>query len=283
MRVMNQMTRTVVVLAIAAAPTFAFAQSPKAAAQPNPAADHLSAARSALNKVLNAPAPSGDAFKKLADLKTHYLALEKAASTASPEWKTHYQEIDRLAGELLAAPAPDTPVGTSGREGETPSKGLDPAVAANLKEFRSHMNAFSAAMSGVTATAPSASSAPAPAPASATPAPAPAAPAPAPAAPAPAPASATPAPAPAAAPATPTPAPAPAATPATTTSGSASPTAATAPPSADTNVAAQVGQVIALIDAALAANAQQTMISIDRAMLEHMKTELAQIKQRVEK
>ena len=276
MRVINQMTRTVVVLAIAAAPTFAFAQSPKAAAQPNPAAEHLSAARSALNKVLNAPAPSGDAFKKLADLKTHYLALEKAASTASPEWKTHYQEIDRLAGELLAAPAPDTPVGTSGREGETPSKGLDPAVAANLKEFRSHMNAFSAAMSGVTATAPSASSAPAPAPASATPAPAPAPPAPAPA-------SATPAPAPAAAPATPTPAPAPAATPATTTSGSASPTAATAPPSADTNVAAQVGQVIALIDAALAANAQQTMISIDRAMLEHMKTELAQIKQRVEK
>src|SRR5437762_13703111 len=112
-RLMTHVTRTVALLAIAAAPTLAVAQTPgaTAAAQANPAAQQLTAARASLNKVLNAPAPSGDAFKKLADIKTHYLALEKAASTAAPEWKTHYAEIDRLAGELLAAPpAPETPV-----------------------------------------------------------------------------------------------------------------------------------------------------------------------------
>src|SRR5213594_247027 len=90
-------TRTLAALAIVAFPNVAIGQTPTggAAAQPNPAAEHLSAARRSLNKVLNAPAPSGDAFKKLTDIKTHYIALEKAASTASPEWNTHYQEIDR--------------------------------------------------------------------------------------------------------------------------------------------------------------------------------------------
>ena len=264
MRVMNHVTRTVAVLAIAAAPTFAIAQTSKAAAQPNPAAEQLSAARSSLNKVLNAPAPSGDAFRKLSDLKTRYIALEKAASTASPEWKTHYAEIDRLAGELLAAPAPpaaDTPVGTSGREGEAPNKGLDPAVAATLQAFRSHLKAFSDAMAPAASPSASASTAaPSPAAAPATP---PAATAP-----------------PATPPATP---PAAAATPPATTPPAAPATPAADAPAADSAIAAQVDQVMALIDSALAGSAQASTVSIDRATLEQMKTQLEQIKQRVKK
>ena len=245
-RVMNQVTRTVAVLAIAAAPTLALAQTPRAAAQPNPAAEHLSAARSALNKVLNAPAPSGDAFKKLTDLKTHYIALEKAASTASPEWQTHYTEIDRLVTELLAGPSSsETPVGTSGRAG-APAKGLDPGIAANLENFRTELNAFSAAMS------------------------------PGSAAPTPGPTPAIPAPAAAPPPSTPPPAAPPPAAPAT-------PPAASPAPADDATIVAQVDQVMALIDSALAANAQQPTVSIDRATLEQIKTQLEQIKQRVKK
>lgn len=241
-RVMNHVTRTVAVLAIAAAPTRAFGQTPRAAAaaQPNPAAEHLSAARGALNKVLNAPAPSGDAFKKLTDIKTHYIALEKAASTASPEWNTHYQEIDRLVGELLAGPSSsEKPVGTSGRAGAPAAKGLDPGIAANLQDFRTHLNAFSAAMS-----------------------------------PASAPASPPATPPPASPPATATVSPAP-----ETPSAPAAPSA----PADDAAVVAQVDQVMALVDNALAANAQQSTITIDRATLEQIKTQLEQIKQKVKK
>src|SRR5262245_16177896 len=100
--------------AIVAVSTLASAQTQPGA---NPAAEHLSAARAALNKVLNSPAPSGDAFKKMAEIKTEYLALEKAASTASPEWKTHYQAIDRNLADLLGpatAAAESGAVGTSG-------------------------------------------------------------------------------------------------------------------------------------------------------------------------
>src|SRR6185503_18816551 len=100
--VMHHARVTVAALAMAACPTLALAQAQSATKpQPNPAAEHLAAARGALNKVLNAPAPSGDAFKKLTDIKTHYVALEKAASTASPEWATHYSAIDKLLGELI--------------------------------------------------------------------------------------------------------------------------------------------------------------------------------------
>ena len=34
-------------------------------------------------------------FKKVSDLKTEYLLLERAASTRSPEWLVHYGKIDR--------------------------------------------------------------------------------------------------------------------------------------------------------------------------------------------
>jgi len=253
-RVMNHVTRTVAVLAIVAGPTLAFGQTPRAAAaaQPNPAAEHLSAARSALNKVLSAPAPSGDAFKKLTEIKTHYIALEKAASTASPDWMTHYKEIDRLVDELLAAPSSsDKPVGTSGRATAPAAKGLDPGIAANLQEFRTHLNGFSAAMSPASAPPPTPATPP-----TAAPAPTPASP---PAAPAPStPQAASSAPAP------------------------ATPAVASAPAD-DASVVAHVDQAMALIDSLLAANPQQPTITIDRAMLEQIKTQLEQIKQNVKR
>ena len=252
-RVMNDVIRTVAVLAIAATPTLAFGQTPRAAAaaQPNPAAEHLSAARTALNKVLNAPAPSGDAFKKLTDIKTHYIALEKAASTASPDWMTHYKQIDRLVDELLAGPSSsEKPVGTSGRAGGPAAKGLDPGIAANLQDFRTHLNAFSAAMSAPSAPPPSA---PPPVPA--------------------------PPPTPAPPPATPVPS-----TPPAASSAPAPATPAAAPAPADeAGVVAQVDQAMALIDSALAANAQQPIVSMDRTTLEQIKTQLEQIKQRLKK
>jgi hypothetical protein len=272
---MNHLTRTVAVFAIAALPAVALAQTTRtgAAAQPNPAAEHLTAARAALNKVLNAPAPSGDAFKKLSDIKTHYLALEKAASTASPEWNTHYKEIDRLVTELLGAPSGEPgAVGTSGRAGEPASKGLDPAVTANLQDFRTHLIGFRTAMSGGAATSSPAAAPPAPA---APAAPAPAAPATPPAAPAAAPASPPPA-----TPATP-PAPSTPAEPSAPAAASAQvPAPAPGGPGGDiASIAAQVDQVMLLVDSALASNAQQ----IDRATLEQIKTQLEQIKQRVKK
>jgi hypothetical protein len=147
-RLMTQLTLTVAVLAMAAAPTSATAQTPRtpAAARANTAADHLAAAGALLNKVFTAPAPSGDAFKKLNDIKTHYLELEQAASTAAPEWKTLYKEIDRLAGDLLDAPDAETPVGTSGRADAASPTGLDPEVERNLRLFRTYLTAFAASM-----------------------------------------------------------------------------------------------------------------------------------------
>lgn len=242
-QLMDYATRTYASLAIVMLPTLALAQTPSAA-QPNPAAEHLSAARSALNKVLNAPAPSGDAFKRLSEVKTHYIALEKAASTASPEWSAHYTAIDRLVGELIGAPSASAEagaVGTSGVKGA-----LDPGIAANLKEFRTHLTAFSAAMSAATS-----------------------------------------APAPVAQPTPPTPAASSASAPTPPAPAAASaPVPPTAPaPTGEPSLVAQLDQVTALVDSALAANAQVTSgtISIDRATLEQIKTQLEQIKERVRK
>ena len=116
-------------------------------------------------------------FKKVADLKTEYLLLERAASTASPEWFAHYTMIDRLIGEMLGPSSSSTEagaVGTSGRAG-SPAGHLDAGADANLREFRTHLMAFSAAMSAVTPGAAPAAPAPAavppPAAAAAVPAP----------------------------------------------------------------------------------------------------------------
>ena len=248
-------TRTLVALAIFALPHAAIGQTPATTttAQPNPAAEHLTAARRSLNKVLNAPAPSGEAFKRLTELKTEYLALERAASTASPEWATRYAAIQKIVTDLIGAPSGESgAVGTTGVAGATSSKGLDPAIAANLQEFRTHLAAFSAAMSpAAPASAPALTTAPAQAAASTT-------------------TSETTTP-----PVTTTPPPsAPAAAPASTPASSS-----------DANMTTQLDQVIALVDAALAANAQPASgtISINRSMLEQMKAQLEQIKLQVKK
>jgi len=225
-------------------------------AQPNPAAEHLTAARAALNKVLNSPAPSGDAFKKLAELKTEYIAMEKAASTASPEWKTHYQTIDRLLTDLVGAPTAAEPgaVGTSGNAGAP----MAAVLTANLLDFRTHLTAFSAAMGNVAPAAGTAAApASAPAASAATPAPAPATPAPA--------------------------APPPATEPPATAPPATAPAASAAPASAD--AAAQLDQVLGMIEAVLKANAAQSSgtVSIERAVLEQMKMQLEQIRASVKK
>lgn len=246
---------TLAVFVLAAIPAAGFAQS-QAAARANPAAEHLAGARAALNKVLNAPAPSGEAFTKLSDLKTEYIALEKSASTASPDWSTHYSAIDRLVGELIgagpAASGEPGAVGTSGQSGAM--KGVGPEVAENLSTFRTELKAFSTAMSAVTPSAnPSVASPPAP----------PAAPA-----------AASPSVASAAAAATA----APSATPsATGTSGAAAPSPT---PSADTGIAAQIDPVIALVDGALRANPADASgkVTVDRAALDAIKAQLQVIK-----
>ena len=261
MRSVQSVAACVAAAAIIAGSAVASAQTqPQArtaqSAQPNPAAEHLTAARAALNKVLNSPAPTGDAFKKLAELKTEYIAMEKAASTASPEWKTHYQTIDRLLTDLVGAPTAAEPgaVGTSGNAGAP----MAAALTANLLDFRTHLTAFSAAMGNV---APAAGTAAPPA----SPAPAPPPPATEPPATAP-PATEPPATAP---PATAPPAPAPA--------------ASAAPASAD--AAAQLDQVVGMIEGVLKANPADATgtVSMQRSMLEQMKTQLEQIRASVKK
>ncbi len=248
---MKSLATCLAAVAIAATTTLASAQTQRpGAAQPNPAAEHLAASRAALNKALNSPAPSGEAFTKLSEIKTAYVALERAASTASPEWGTHYQTISRLLTDLLGPPSTSAEagaVGTSGGEGMK----VEVVLAANLLDFRTHLTAFSGAMAAV---APAAGAAPAAA--------IPAAPAPPPP------------------PATEPPATAPPATPPAT-----APPVTAAPAAADSTVMAQLDSVVGMIDGVLKANAAQTSgtVSMDRAMLEQMKAQLEQIRASLKK
>jgi hypothetical protein len=294
------MKHTLAAFVIAAIPAAGFAQS-QAAAQGNPAAEHLAAARAALNKVLNAPAPTGDAFKKLSEVKTEYIALEKSASTASPDWAAHYSAIDRLVGELLGAPATASgEAGAVGTSGQTAMKGVDPAMASNLSTFRTELKSFSTAMSAV---APVANTTAAPSPsaqssaAGSSQSPAAAAPAGSPSATATSgSAAASPSPtgtsgsvvagtAPRSMP-IPAPAPSASAMPANsgTSAAAAEPASAAsgsgASPSADTGLAAQIDPVIALVDAALAANPVDASgkVTVDRATLDAIKAQLQVIK-----
>lgn len=269
--VVSTFTRAVATLAVVALPVAGFAQS-QAAAQPNPAAEHLAAARSALNKVLNAPAPTGEAFTLLSDLKTEYLALERAASTAAPEWASRYATIERILGQLIDAPAASGEPGAVGTSGSAGAAKVDAGIAANLQTFRTELKAFSAAMVPASAaSAPAASASPTPA------------------APAAAPtgtsgsvvAGTAPKATPLAAPAAPVSAAGSSAT--SAPASSAAPAAAAVPPSASsggTSVAAQIDPVIALIDAALAANPVDAggKVTVDRATLDAIKAQLQVIK-----
>ena len=253
---MRPVARAAAIAAIVAAPTLALGQT-QPGAQPNPAADHLTAARAALNKVLTAPAPSGAAFKTLSELKTEYLALEKAASTRAPEWETHFQNVDRLAGDLLSPTPASAEAGAVGTSGTSPA--LAPGVDADLVKFRTELRAFKDAMKGASSPASGANTASAPA--------SPAAAAEAPPATAP-PATAPPATAP------------PAADPATST------TAAPAmPATSDATTVAQLDQLTATIDAMIkaAGNASSDKVTVDRRTLEGLKAEIEQIKLNVKK
>ena len=268
--VVSTFTRAVATLAVVALPVAGFAQS-QASAQPNPAAEHLAAARSALNKVLNAPAPTGDAFKLLSDLKTEYIALERAASTAAPEWATRYATIDRIAGELIGAPAASGEPGAVGTSGRADGVKLDAAIAADLQTFRTELKAFSAAMAPASASAPAASASPPPAASAAAPT----------ATSGSVVAGTAPKATPLAAPAAPASASGSSAT--SAPASSAAPAAAVVSPSAssgDTGVAAQIDPVIALIDAALAANPVDAggKVTVDRATLDAIKAQLQVIK-----
>jgi hypothetical protein len=256
--------RLVAALAIVAMPAAAFAQTQRpGSTQPNPAAEHLAASRAALNKVLNAPAPSGEAFKKLSELKTEYIALERAASTASPAWSTHYQTINRLLTDLIGAPTTAAETGAVGTSGQTGAQ-LDAALAANLQEFRTHLVAFAGAMAAV-----------APPAAGATPAAA------APTAPPP-PSAATPPPADA--PVTPPPTPPPAAAPVTPPPSTPPPVAAPPAPAADSDAVARLDQLTGILEGLLKANVDSSgTISVDRVMIETIKSQLEQIKQSLKK
>lgn len=270
--------RVIAALAITISSTAAYAQS---TTQPNPAADALTAARASLNKVLNAPSPNGEAFKKLAELKTHYIALEKAASTASPEWSTHYSAIDRLVSELIgsAASSAPKPVGTSGRVGAETSAALDASLRTNLQDFRTHLTAFSAAMSAVAPakSASTAASATAAAPAKLPPDP------PEATTTAAAPSATVAAPPPLAAPITPAPTetspPDAAAAQTATIEGKPSTPAQPAPSAVDTS--GDVDRLAAMIDNALTiAPDSSGKISIDRSMLEQIKKEIEALRAR---
>lgn len=258
------MTVVVAALAILAVPTTALSQAPaRGGTQPNPAAEHLAAARTALNKVLNAPAPAGEAFKRLTQLKSEYIALERAASTASPEWMTHYTTIEQLVSDLIGpatAAAEPGAVATSGR-----GMSLDAAIAADLQEFRTHLTAFSRAMSAVAPAAPSAAPAATPPPAAAT--------------------TTAPATPPAATTQTTPPDATPPATTTTPPPGTATPPASTTASSAQINSTAMLDQlntVTALVDGLLAkANATGATIAVDRATLEQIRAQLEQMKMRV--
>ena len=253
---MRPVARAAAIAAIVAAPTLALGQT-QPGAQPNPAADHLTAARAALNKVLTAPAPSGAAFKTLSELKTEYLALEKAASTRAPEWETHFQNVDRLAGDLLSPTPASAEAGAVGTSGTSPA--LAPGVDADLVKFRTELGAFKDAMKGASSPASGANTASAPA--------SPAAAAEAPPATAP-PATAPPATAP------------PATDPATST------TAAPAmPATSDATTVAQLDQLTATIDAMIkaAGNASSDKVTVDRRTLEGLKAQIEQIKLNVKK
>jgi hypothetical protein len=277
----NPVVRAAAIAAIVAVPALALGQTQQNA-QPNPAADHLAASRAALNKVLTAPAPNGDAFKKLSEIKTEYLALEKAASTRAKEWETHFQNIDRLVGDLLSPTPASAEAGAVGTSGTSPS--LAPGVSTSLVEFRKELRAFKDAMKGgsTSAAAGTAGTATASAPAAAAPPPA-TAPPPAAAPPAtaePPAASAPPASAP----------PATAEPPSTSSPGLAtSPRSISAPApmpaTADATVLAQLDQLTGTIDAMLKASADESSgkVTLDRKTLEGLKAQIDQIKQNLKK
>jgi len=140
----------------AKAQTPATPQSPAAAAQTSQQAatpqDHLQQAESALNSI-SPTAVTGEAKTKIAELKQHLNALERAAGAGdaasargNTKWASEAAAMDRILTELLG---PGTTTGAVGTSGTTSSKATD-AVAIDedtrkkLDDVRTHVTAFTA-------------------------------------------------------------------------------------------------------------------------------------------
>jgi hypothetical protein len=128
----------------------------------------LSEARRALNEIPSSI--SGEAAQKIAELKTHFDALENAyhsggkasatrSATAGGDWTTHYTAIDRILTDLLgpssgaaattgtasatgAVGTTGAPSATGGTAARSGSSALDDTTRAKLVEFRTHLTAF---------------------------------------------------------------------------------------------------------------------------------------------
>ena len=110
--------------------TSAAAQTP----DPSPAVQHLQAARTALNAVLNKPA-TGPIYAKLVALRTEYLELERAYS-ARGDWEAKYRSIENILNELVPAANPPAPPPTS----------VDAETRTQLEQFRNELLAFRTAV-----------------------------------------------------------------------------------------------------------------------------------------
>jgi hypothetical protein len=139
------------------------------------AKEHLREARTALDRIDNENL-SGDAQRKVAELKRHFSALERsvgendrasATGTAqrsqaateprgSVNWQTEVAAIDRVLTELIGADQGTTgAVGTSGTTGATGTAGaaaatvtLDEPTRDALTDVRKHVTKFAATMGG---------------------------------------------------------------------------------------------------------------------------------------
>jgi hypothetical protein len=131
------------------------------AAQPDQSAarQHLTEARRVLAEVTQLPAATqlqGEARTQVAQLITNFNAL----ITAQSDWKEKYSAVEQNLNKLLGSSAgaavagttgstsPSATAGTSGTASTGAVSTINPAIKARLEEFRKHLTAFNAAVSG---------------------------------------------------------------------------------------------------------------------------------------
>jgi hypothetical protein len=143
-------------------PASAVAQQAQQPATPD---DHLRQAESALNSI-SPTAVTGKAKTRIAELKQHLNALERASASgaANPgtkggdeKWSSEVAAMDRILTDLLGSDSTTRASGTAGATGTTGSTAsdavtIDDETRGKLTEVRRHLTAFAASKSG---TAPS--------------------------------------------------------------------------------------------------------------------------------
>ena len=172
--------------AIAAAALFALppsarAQSPASPQTPASAAaqqsqqpatpqDHLRQAESALDSI-SPTAVTGKAKSRIAELKQHLSALQRASASGTPssdakpagapsdsKWATEVAAMDRILTDLIGSDSTTGAVGTTGTSESKASDAvtIDDDTRGKLTEVRTHITAFAASKSGgaPSATAP---------------------------------------------------------------------------------------------------------------------------------